>query len=154
MSQNNTLYMETTQISPDRTCGEIVSLLVRCGATQINMQYEAQRIKGLRWCLRINGHDQLFDMPVRVDPVRAILRRRGRPGDHQKAERVAWRQLLRWTEAQSALIECGMVQPAEPFMSYAFDPIKDQTLFQAMMETRYKLLPAAESTNQQIEGAV
>lgn len=91
---------------------------------------------------RINTQEKLFEMPIRVDPIRELLRKRGRSGDSEKAERVAWRQLLRWVEAQAALIECGMVQPAEPFLAYAFDPIKEQTLFQVMMETQYKALPA------------
>ena len=97
----NTLYMETTSISPEATAGQIVSLLVACGATQVNMAYAAGKITGLRWCFRINGREQLFDMPVRVDAIRDALKKRGRlpNSDPGKAERVAWRQLFRWIES-------------------------------------------------------
>jgi hypothetical protein len=58
-----------------------------------------------------------------------------------KAERVAWRQLLRWTQAQIAMIETGMVEAAEVFLPYMFNTQKSQTLFQTMMESQLKMLP-------------
>lgn len=49
----DTLFMETTGIAPQKTCGDIVELLVKAGATQVNMQYDKGKIKGLRWCFRM-----------------------------------------------------------------------------------------------------
>lgn len=147
-----TLYMETTEISPVRTAGEIISELVEAGANQINQTFEQGRPTGIRWVMRVGGADVLFDMPVRVEPVYKIFLSRNKKtwlsdkdkrGFREKAERVAWRQLLRWTQAQVAMIQTGMVQPGEVFLAYMFDPGKSRTLFQTMMETQFKALPPA-----------
>jgi hypothetical protein len=59
----------------------------------------------------------------------------------KKAERVAWRQILRWVQAQYAMIETGMVQPAEVFLAYMVNPATNRTLFDHMIETQFKALP-------------
>ena len=151
------LHMETTMIAPGKTAGEIISELVAAGANQINQTYSDGRIIGIRWVMRVDGQDLLFDMPVRVEPVYVIFaKRRGHktgrntegrivyPQDMEKAERVAWRQLLRWIQAQVAMIQTGMVKAEEVFLPYWFDPVKSQTLFQSMSEMRFKALPAPE----------
>jgi hypothetical protein len=48
---------------------------------------------------------------------------------------VAWRQILRWVEAQLALIDTGMVQPQEVFLSYAIvnQGEGDQSMYEAVM---------------------
>ncbi len=102
--------------------------------------------------MRVGGSEMLLDMPVRVDPVYQIFAKRSKKtwfstsekiNMREKAERVAWRQLLRWTQAQVAMIQTGMVQPGEVFLAYMFDPGKSQTLFESMMETQFKALPPA-----------
>lgn len=137
-----TLYMETTQISPERSSAEIISVLARVGATQINSTYKDGRITGIRWCFVVMGAEQVFEMPVRIDPITSTLRRAGRLpySDKEKPSRVAWRQLLRWVEAQAALIETGMVEQAEPFAGYAIDIRSNRTFFQVW--TSQLALPA------------
>jgi len=111
-----TLFMETTQIDPQKTATEITAELVKAGATSINTDYKNGKVSGLRWVMRVSGRDVLFDMPARVDPVFKIINgRRSYPAGHrvqdqEQAERVAWRQLLRWVQAQLAMIDTGMVQ--------------------------------------------
>jgi hypothetical protein len=133
------LYMETTEISPTRTAAEVSACLIAAGATQIATDYDQGKITGLRWSMRLNGRDVLFVMPTRVEPVyQILLKRRATYVDsnekirlREKAERVAWRQLLRWVQAQCALIDCGMVQAVEVFMPYIeFSP--GRTMFAAL----------------------
>lgn len=38
--------------------------------------------------------------------------------DFKPAERVVWRQLLRWIQSQLAMIDTGMVEATEVFMPY------------------------------------
>jgi len=126
MSGKQTLHMETTMIAPGKTAGEIISELVAVGVNQINQTYAAGQLVGIRWVMRADGQDLLFDMPVRVEPAYVIFaKRRGHktgrnqqgqivyPQDMEKAERVAWRQLLRWIQAQVAMIQTGMVRAEE-----------------------------------------
>lgn len=150
MTTKKTLYMETTVISAEKTAGEIVSSLVSAGATQIATDYDKGRIIGLRWSMTIPGRgDILFVMPARVEPIYKILLSRNRKTwlttTHkeelqEKAHRVAWRQLLRWVQAQLAMIDCGMTEAAEVFFPY-IQARSGQTLFDAFKAGQLKALP-------------
>lgn len=144
------LYMETTEVDATRTAGEIVGELVKSGATSINTEYADGVVSGLRWVMKVHGNDVLFDMPVRVDPIFKILQSRHqsykRAGffqkDTEQARRVAWRQLLRWVQAQNAMIDCGMAAPEEVYLPYLFDVHSSKTLFQKLSESKFKMLAA------------
>jgi hypothetical protein len=132
-----TLFMETTKIDAIRTAGEITGELVCAGAASINTDYKNGKPCGLRWVMRVNGSDLLFDMPVRVEAVNKIISNR------EQAERVAWRQLLRWVQAQNAMIETGMVQAVEVYLPYlVIHGGTGQTLFNRMSEGKFKMLAA------------
>lgn len=148
-----TLYMETTEVPASRTAGEVSSELIKAGATQINTTYKDGKVIGLRWCMIVNGIEALFEMPARVDPIEKIFKNRQRTtwlsekqklAIRDKAERVAWRQLLRWVQAQNAMLETGMVQPMEVFTAYWIPPGQTRTLFQNIIESQLKALPAPE----------
>jgi hypothetical protein len=146
------LYMESTEIPPERTAGEIAQVLVTAGATQIATEYEDGKVRGLRWTMRINGRELLFSMPVRVEPIFQILHARvkdrwGTDADkiRVKAERVAWRQLLRWVQAQMAMIECGMSEASEVFLPY-MQTASGQTLFEALKGSGFKQIAGPEQT--------
>lgn len=138
MPTKKTLYMETTEIPAEKTAGEILSALVAVGATQVATDYEAGKIKGLRWTMLVPGQgERLFAMPARIEPVYKILAARNEyasPAQKEqlqaKARRVAWRQLLRWVQAQLAMIDCGMTEASEVFFPYIQTP-SGQTLFDA-----------------------
>jgi hypothetical protein len=134
-----TLFMETTEVSASKTAAEISACLIAAGASQIAMDYAKGEVTGLRWAMPVNGRDTLFVMPTRVEPVYQILRKRRPPyidGNEeirirQKATRVAWRQLLRWVQAQTALIDVGMVKAAEVFLPYV-EVAPGRTMFEAI----------------------
>ncbi len=132
-----TLYMETTSVPLERTVAEICSCLVQAGANQINQEFAERRVVGLRWTMALNGRTVPFLMPARIDPVFRHLSRKypRKPHDvvQEQAERVAWRQLLRWIQAQVALIEVGMVEPTEPFAPY-IEVRSGVTMFKAIAD--------------------
>ena len=145
------LYMETTKIDPQRTAGEVISELVRAGATSVKTDYASGAVSGLQWVMSVRGANILFDMPVRTEPVFALLngRRKFNPAinaaqDRQQAARVAWRQLLRWVQAQNAMIETGMVEPAEVYLPYMLNHGTGLTLYQHLCESKFKMLAAPE----------
>lgn len=117
------LYMGTTEIDPLRTIGEIHSYLVRMGAHRIMDTYENGEPVGVHFILPIKDQEISFELPARVDPIFKIIRngttyRRSAAEDLAQAKRTAWRQIYRWIQAQLALIETGMAEPAEVFMPY------------------------------------
>lgn len=156
MTEPRTLYMETTQIAPIKTAGEIQSLLVQMGAHEIAQTYRDGKVVGLRFLIDTPYGSRLFSLPVRTEPVFQFLWKRDLAKARYKrnfdtrenqakyrhtAERVAWRQLLRWVQAQFAMIETGMVQSAEVFLPY-MQGDNGKTLFEVMVEKQFKALPA------------
>lgn len=122
------LFMETTKIRAEQTIAEITQLLVSHGATKIASSYEAGRVSAVMFEMMIEGKPTPFKLPCRDEAVFQTLQSRRNPGyrrrseqlDLERAPRVAWRQLLRWTQAQIALIETGMVKLEEVFLPYLY----------------------------------
>lgn len=153
MSEKKTLFMETTEIPAERTAAEISAVLIRAGARQIATDYHDGSITGMRWTIKtISGREMYFAMPARVDPIHHTLLKRRTRGLTPKvkielrrqAERVAWRQLLRWTQAQVALIECGMSEAQEVFFAYQLHVESGKTLFDLFQAHQFKMLPEAK----------
>jgi hypothetical protein len=143
------IYMESTEISPAQSASEVCMALVQAGARSVTMTYGVGgKVDGLKWTMMIGAKEIAFIMPARIEPVYTLLRKRfGGAWDSAaearmkaKAERVAWRQLLRWVLAQVAMIEVGMVSGAEPFAPYIeWEP--GRTMFQCF-ESKQLALPA------------
>jgi hypothetical protein len=131
--------------------GEIAQELVSLGAITVEMRYAQEHITALAWIMPVNGAVAHFLMPARVDSVLKMLIKReptlsptelGRLS--RRAERIAWRYLARWVEAQGTMVRAGMLAPAEPFVSFAVFPGGTRTLFEIFAE-RGRLEAAAET---------
>jgi hypothetical protein len=57
-------------------------------------------------------------LPANVDAVHKVLAKQKVKCDREQAERVAWRILKDWVEAQMAILESEMVQMDEIFLPY------------------------------------
>ena len=98
--------------------------------------------------MAVEGQKLAFRLPVRVNQLFAVLngqrptrtRDRKADTDREQANRVAWRQIVRWVEAQVAIIDTGMVHRAEVFLPYLVESEKGPTMFEAFAN-RQKLLP-------------
>lgn len=155
-----TLYMETTQIDAGRTAAEVTSLLVRVGAASVSMDYDEDRnISGLKFMLKVEGKMWCVSLPARVDPIFKILNGRRKSSwdrtnkaaeDKAQARRVAWRQLYRWTEAQLAMVDAGMVQAGEVFLGYA-EVEPGVTFFERVISDPSKLITAKSESVEVIE---
>lgn len=144
-----TIYMETTEIGAERTAAEVSSVLVQAGATSVSVKYDSGCVIGMSWTMPVFGKNLPFAMPARVEPVYKILiDRRSYPDAatkdrvREQAERVAWRQLLRWVQAQLAMIEVGMAKGVEVFMPYMQQA--DGSTFFEYFESKQLALPAPE----------
>lgn len=146
--------METTEVSVERTAAEITKTLVTGGARQLTMDYDGQgNVTGIQFSLQLPEGIVSFKLPARVDPVEKIMLKRrtnymdskARQRLREQAERVAWRQLLRWVQAQMAMVETGMVQAHEVFLPYTVHPQTKQTLFEYFSGEGLKQLTAAGS---------
>ena len=143
-----TLYMETTKIEAHKTIGQIQGVLASYGATAILVDYEAGEATAVSFKVKVSGRDIPFRLPCRWEAIHSKLkskhRRSRKPIELEiQAKRIAWRQILRWIQAQMALVETEMVKVEEVFLSYA--QMKDgKTLFEIIAEKGFKALPSPE----------
>jgi hypothetical protein len=147
------IFMETTSISASKTVSEITTKLVEAGARQISHSYSPEGdVSGVCFSVPVGGHLVSYALPANIDPIESALRKkrvsvRDRQAIRQQAVRVAWRQILRWVEAQLALIQTGMVTVDQVFLPYAQAP-NGQTFYEAFLESGIKMLSAAENNAQ------
>lgn len=145
------MFMETTQITDTQTVSQIQALLSRRGAKRVTVEYDGTRVVSVDFSYAVGPVDIPFRLPCRWEHVRAHLKRTGRnPRKNDTfddwARRVAWRQILRWVEAQLALIDTGMAKTEEVFLPYAIVGANGQakTMFQFIEEKKFMSLPAHE----------
>ncbi len=155
---SKTLFMETTQISPDRTIGEIEAVLIENGCNAVLKEYHSGIIDAVSFRIKVGGRDIPFRLPCRWQAICAVfIKRKSGKWNYSvgestkaacadKARRVAWRQILRWVEAQCALVQTDMVKMEEVFFPY-IQSKSGQTLYE-LHEQKIGLLPErAESAS-------
>ena len=125
-----TLFMETTEIPPEKTIAEIEAVLIQYGANAVLKEYAAGAIEAVSFRIKVGPSDIPFRLPCRWQAIQEIFVKRKagkwnyivskatRDGLADKARRVAWRQILRWVQAQLALVETEMVTVQEVFFPY------------------------------------
>jgi len=122
------LYMENTRIEAEDTIASIEKLLRSTGLLVRSQKlYEDGDVAAFYFEIQPPAGESLaYTLPARVRPVFEYLQRqrspkfreRGEEKDREQAVRVAWRQVLRWIQAQLAMIETGMVDVREVFLPY------------------------------------
>ena len=121
----------TTKVDVYTTLGAIQGQLVKHGAKKIMQDYDdAGRIAALVFAIDTPTGLRGYRLPANVDAVHAVLAKQKVKCDREQAERVAWRIVKDWIEAQMAILESEMVQMEEIFLPYMVDG-SGQTLFQA-----------------------
>ena len=120
----------TTKVDVYTTLGAIQGQLVKHGAKKIMQDYdEAGHITALAFMIDTPAGARGIRLPANVDAVHAVLTRQKVKCDREQAERVAWRIVKDWVEAQMAILESEMVQMDEIFLPYMIDR-SGKTLFQ------------------------
>lgn len=125
-----TLFMETTEIAPERTIAEIEAFLIAYGANAVLKEYAGGAIEAVSFRIKIGGNDVPFRLPCRWQAIASIFEKRKagkwnyvlgaetKKRCADQARRVAWRQILRWVQAQLALVDTEMVKVEEVFFPY------------------------------------
>ena len=133
----------TTTIESYKTVSEIENILVKHKATSIMKNYSGEAIASLSFLVDV-GYNQIpIKMPAKVDECLKVLQNEKKKNSkvkatREQAERVAWRILKDWVEAQMALLDINMVKMEEVFMPYIVDKT-GQTLFEKLEEQRFLL---------------
>lgn len=145
----------TTEIAAVKTIGEITGLLVRKGARSISSEYrEDGSIQAVSFVMPVGGIPVRFQLPSNAEGVcRVMLKEKPfKPSSHgygnednykakfrAQAERVSWRILKDWIEAQIALIESGQAEIGQVFMPYALND-RGATMYELFIENNQRKL--------------
>jgi hypothetical protein len=143
----------TTEISAERSVGEITSLLIRKGARSITTEFTANgELHDISFVMPVGGLPVKFVLPANVEGVARVLlrdepwntRRQTASATYeeklrQRAKWVAWRILKDWVAAQMALIESGQAEAAQVFMPYAQQG-NGLTMYELFVESNQKAL--------------
>ena len=138
------IFMATTKISAEKTAGEISTLLSRSGMVKyIQTEYDGGEIVGISFIVMTEKQRVPFRLPAKWEPVLEAMKKDKHTPRHlhspEQARRVAWRQVLRWVQAQMALIEIGMVDIKEVFMPYLMVS-RNQTLYEQLQGQNFMML--------------
>lgn len=112
----------TTTVAAAKTIGEIQKILVAAGARSIMATYNDAGVPiGLGFAVLTPAGPRSFSLPVNADAVEKVLDRDRVPWRYrtsEQAERVAWRILKDWMEAQLAIIRTEMVTLDQVMLPY------------------------------------
>lgn len=122
----------TTSIDAEKTIGEITKCLVKHGANKIVADYHDLLPCAVTFCLQVDGNTVAFALPANYEGVLNSMKRDkkvpSRLCTKDQALRVSWRIVKDWVEAQMAIVEAKLADPAEVFLPYAVHK-SGQTLY-------------------------
>lgn len=135
----------TTTIEAFKTVSEIEYILVKHKAKSVMKNYEGESITGLSFLIDTGAVQVPIRLPVKVDECLQVLKREKQnsprsniKATREQAERVAWRILKDWVEAQMALLDIEMVRLEEIFLPY-IEMQNGQTIFERLEEKQFLL---------------
>lgn len=133
----------TTTVDSFKTVSEIEYILMKHKAKSIMKNYDGESITGLSFLIDTGSLQIPVRLPVRVDECLEVLKREKARGiknikaTREQAERVSWRILKDWIEAQMALLDIEMVRFEEIFLPYI--DVKGRTIYERLEERRFLL---------------
>lgn len=112
----------TTTVSVERTIALVHQLLVKAGARAIQTEYTATRPTSVAFSIETVYGLRYFTLPVDVARVTTVMKRDrtvpNRFKNPEQGERVGWRIIKDWLEAQLAIIETEMVTFDQVMLPY------------------------------------
>lgn len=135
----------TTTVDSFKTVSEIEYILMKHKAKSIMKNYDGETITGLSFLIDTGLQQIPVRLPVKVDECLKVLKKEKRENSRkqikdtrEQAERVAWRILKDWVEAQMALLDIEMVRFEEIFLPY-IEVNNGQTIYERLRERQFLL---------------
>ena len=134
----------TTTVDSFKTVSEIEYILMKHKAKSIMKNYDGESIKGLSFLIDTGFQQVPVRLPVKVDECLKVLQKEKQRGTKnikatkEQAERVAWRILKDWVEAQMALLDIEMVSFEEIFLPY-IETQNGQTVYEVLEQKHFLL---------------
>ena len=135
----------STSIDAFKTVSEIEFILVKHKVKSVMKNYDGESITGLSFLIDTGVQQIPIRLPVKIDDCLEVLLKEKKKSPkanikatREQAERVAWRILKDWVEAQMALLDIEMVSMQEIFLPY-IETATGQTVFQRLEEQQFLL---------------
>ncbi len=135
----------TTTVDSFKTVSEIEYILMKHKAKSIMKNYDGESIVGLSFLIDTGFQQIPVRLPVKVDECLKVLKKEKRENPRkqikdtrEQAERVAWRILKDWVEAQMALLDIEMVRFEEIFLPY-IETDNGRTIYERLEEKQFLL---------------
>ena len=129
-----------TEISANKSIGEIQVILADHGAHSIMVSYRDKMPESLSFLIQVRDEELPFRLPANIKGVKAVLEKQGvrREIPYEFALRVGWRILKDWIRAQMAILEAEMVKIDQIFLPYLITK-DDQTLYESFVNRGFYL---------------
>ena len=136
----------TTKISAAQTVAEMQALLAQHGARRISVDYDASGVpRSLDFVLGTPHSQRAFSLPASVDRMQRLLAAEDTAGrlksgskaertSRAQAERVAWRVMKTWLEAQLALVAAEMIDIDQALLAFLQVDGTGRTLYEVYKE--------------------
>lgn len=134
----------TTTVDSFKTVSEIEYILMKHKAKSIMKNYDGESITGLSFLIDTGFQQVPVRLPVKVDECLKVLQKEKQretkniKATKEQAERVAWRILKDWVEAQMALLDIEMVSFEEIFLPY-IETQNGQTVYEVLEQKHFLL---------------
>lgn len=135
----------TTTVDAFKTVSEIEYILIKHNAKSVLKNYDGESITGLSFLIETGRQQIPVRLPVKTEECLEVLKREKKRNPQKKikatidqAERVAWRILKDWIEAQMALLDIEMVRFEEIFLPY-IETQNGQTVYERVESQQFYL---------------
>lgn len=134
----------TTTVDAFKTVSEIECILMKHKAKSIMKNCEEESITGLSFLIETNSGLIPVRLQVRIDECHKVLQQEKKKGTknikatREQAEKVAWRIVKDWVEAQMALLDIEMVRFEEIFLPY-IETKDGHTVYERLEEKKFLL---------------
>lgn len=141
----------TTEVPATRSIGQVQALLVEAGARQIMATYnDVGTPTAMVFMVETAFGSRGFTLPVNSDRVLTVLKRDKKVPPRYKsaeqAERVAWRILKDWVEAQLAIIRTEMATLDQVMLPYMQQGERGETVYELYRDRQLALPAGAEGS--------
>ena len=138
----------STQIDANKTILEIETLLSKSGATKIMKEYDCEGdVSSLNFIIITPKGNISIKMPVKIENMLEIFRIQVQDkklpkkylNNIEQANKVSWRIIKNWLEAQLSLIMINAVKLEEVFLPYVYDEKMNKTIFELLEDKSFNL---------------
>ncbi len=138
----------TSTVAPLKSIMGIEKELIAINATNISKNIKDGKVISITFQIIQNSEFITIVLPCRVDKIVKYLKINVPKFKHmgnsskvtEQAERTAWKNLLEWTQLQSAFIQLEQVEVLEVFLPYIYLESQQQTVYQGIKSNNFKAL--------------